>query len=173
MAPIFVDRAFKKGTDGRSEGRALLVAHLFPSFPPATERYRFLAPNQIQWVSNYCDYQGVSISELRWCQNSQKGLEPKNVKIWKSSLPCGGLWKNQVCNCHFHLQCLTSEIFRNFCGTFSRHFLLARNSPGRPGRNDILPGLPENLKFSLKFEILRQARQNIISAWPAWRVSSQ
>ena len=77
------------------------------------------------------------------------------------------------CGGYFLLKCLTSMIFRIFCGSFSRHFLLARNSPGRPGRNDILPGLPENLKFSLKFEILRQARQNIISAWPAWRVSSQ
>ena len=74
---------------------------------------------------------------------------------------------------YFQFKCLTSMIFRIFCGSFSRHFLLARNSPGRPGRNDILPGLPENLKFSLKFEILRQARQNVISAWPAWRVSSQ
>ena len=125
--------------------------------------------------------QGVSISVLRWCQNSQKGLEPKNVKIWKSSLPCGGLWKNQVCNCHFHLQCLTSEIFRNFCGTFSRHFLLARNSPGRPGRKNILPGLPENFKIPGKSSAWlawdtfhsRLARQENFSAWLAWRVSSQ
>ena len=102
--------------------------------------------------------QGVYISVLRWCQNSQKGLEPKNVKIWKSSLPCGGLWKNQVCNFHFHLQCSTSEIFRNFCGTFSRHFLLARNSPGRPGRNDILPGLPENFKFPGKIFSLQASQ---------------
>ena len=39
------------------------------------------------------------------------------------------------------------EIFTILYGIVSRHFLLARNSPGRPGREIILPGLPEDLKF--------------------------
>ena len=108
--------------------------------------------------SNLGPNQGVSISVLRWCRNSQKGSEPKNFKIWKSSLPCAGHWENQVCNCHFHLHCFISEIFWIFYGTFSRHFLLARNSPGRPGRKRFLPGLPENFKFPGKIFSLQASQ---------------
>ena len=111
----------------------------------------------------FCHAQGPSKTAKNSCFGQNAKIVPSEADFI-AEYHCGG---------YFLLKCLTSMIFRIFCGSFSRHFLLARNSPGRPGRNDILPGLPENLKFSLKFEILRQARQNIISAWPAWRVSSQ
>ena len=108
-------------------------------------------------------------------KNSRFG---QNAKVTPSEAdfiaeqPCGG---------HFQLKCLTLMIFRFFFGTFSRHFLLARNSPGRPGRNILLPGLPENFKIPgkssawLAWDTLysRLARQENLSAWPAWRVSSQ
>ena len=64
-------------------------------------------------------YQGPSET----VKNSHFG---QNAKITPSAAdfiaehPCGG---------HFQWKCLTLMIFRIFCGTFSRHFLLARNSP--------------------------------------------
>ena len=138
-------------------------------------------PSSLIGVSRFAWKQGVSISELRWCRNSQKGSEPKNFKIWKSSLPYGGLWENEVINCHYHLHCIIPEIFRIVFGTFWGHSLLARNSPGWPGRKILLPSLPENFKIPGKSSAWlawdtfhsRLARQEKSSAWPAWRVSSQ
>ena len=143
--------------------------------------YRKCSPLSEISTAVYVYNQGVSISELRWCRNSQKGSEPKNFKIWKSSLPYGGLWENEVINCHYHLHCIIPEIFRIVCGTFWRHSLLARNSPGWPGRKILLPSLPENFKIPGKSSAWlawdtfhsRLARQEKSSAWPAWRVSSQ
>ena len=108
-------------------------------------------------------FQGPSktAKNSRFRQNAK--ITPSEVDV-RAELPCGG---------YFHLHCFISEIFRIFCGTFSRHFLLARNSPGRPGRRTLLPGQPGVKSFSRKFEFLRQARQEKFSAWPAWRVSSQ
>ena len=108
-------------------------------------------------------YQGPSetVKNSRFGQNAK--ITPSEVDF-RAEHPCGG---------YFHLHCFISEIFWIFYGTFSRHFLLARNSPGRPGRKRFLPGLPENFKFPGKSSHSRQARQENVSAWSAWRVSSQ
>ena len=106
-------------------------------------------------------------SPSKTAKNSRIG---QNAKITPSE---ADFRDEQPCGSYFHLHCLISEILINDCGTFSKHSLLARNSPGRPGRNILLPGLPGVRRFSRKFEILRQARQENVSAWPAWRVSSQ
>ena len=58
-----------------------------------------------------------------------KRVGAKNFKIWESSLTCGGLGENQVRNCHFHLHCLISEIFKFFVVLQGISYSL-----GRPGR---------------------------------------